>query len=156
MLFGVTVVTFSLIRLVPGDPTTVILGPDSRATPEQVAAIRASFGLDEPTPVQYVRWMGHILTGDLGKSFRRAAASTQELALRLPVTIELTVLAAVFGLIPALAVGVLAAVSRNSRADYVATVSTLIGVSVPNFLPRSWCWPFRSGCAGSRPSVMSS
>jgi peptide/nickel transport system permease protein len=134
VLFGVSLVTFSLIRLVPGDPVTVVLGPDSRARPEDIAAIRAAFGLDEPPPVQYARWMGHVLTGDLGTSFRTGRSLTQELALRLPVTIELTVLAAVLGMIPALLVGVLAALKRNSAADYIATVSTLLGVSVPNFL----------------------
>lgn len=134
VLFGVSLVTFSLIRLVPGDPATVVLGPDARVTPEQIAAVRAAFGLDEPPPLQYVRWMGHVITGDLGTSFRTGRSLTQELALRLPVTIELTALAAVLGMIPALAVGVLAAVRRNSRADYLATMSTLIGLSMPNFL----------------------
>jgi peptide/nickel transport system permease protein len=134
VLFGVSVVTFALIRLVPGDPVTAILGPDSRAGPDEIAAIRASYGLDQPAPVQYVRWMGHVLSGDLGTSFRTGRTLTEELALRLPVTLELTVLAAALGLIPALLVGVLAAVRRNSAADYIATVTTLIGVSVPNFL----------------------
>src|SRR5579859_470823 len=134
VLFGVSLVTFSLIRLVPGDPVAVALGPDSRARPEDIAAIRASYGLDEPQPVQYVHWMGHVLSGDLGKSFRSGRALTEELQLRLPVTLELTVLAAVLGLLPALAVGVLAAVRRNTAADYVATVGTLVGISVPNFL----------------------
>jgi len=134
VLLGVSIVTFSLIRLVPGDPVTVVLGPDARVTPEQVAAIRSAFGLDEPPPVQYVRWMAHVVSGDLGTSFRTGRSLTQELALRLPVTIELTVLAAALGLVPALLVGVLAALRRNSRADYLATLSTLIGLSMPNFL----------------------
>ena len=134
VLFGVSVVTFSLIRLVPGDPVSVVLGPDVRARPEDIAAIQAAFGLDEPAPVQYVRWVGHLLSGDLGTSFRSGRSLTQELALRLPVTIELTLLAAVLGTIPALLVGILAAVRRNSSADYVATIGTLLGVSVPNFL----------------------
>ena len=134
VLLGVSIVTFSLIRLVPGDPVTVVLGPDVRTTPEQVAAIRTAFGLDQPAPVQYLRWMGHILSGDLGTSFRTGRSLTQELALRLPVTIELTALAAVLGLIPALLVGTLSAVRRNSGADYIATLSTLIGLSTPNFL----------------------
>jgi peptide/nickel transport system permease protein len=134
VLLGVSIVTFSLIRLVPGDPVTVVLGPDARTTPEQVAAIRTAFGLDQPAPIQYVAWMGHILSGDLGTSFRTGRSLTQELALRLPVTIELTVLAAVLGLIPALLVGVLSAVKRNSGADYLATMSTLVGLSMPNFL----------------------
>jgi peptide/nickel transport system permease protein len=134
VLIGVSLVTFSLIRLVPGDPVTVVLGPDARTTPEQVAAIRQAFGLDEPAPLQYVRWMGHILSGDLGTSFRSGRSLTAELALRLPVTLELTLLAAVLGLIPALAVGTLAAIKRNSSTDYVATIGTLLGLSMPNFL----------------------
>jgi peptide/nickel transport system permease protein len=134
VLIGVSVVTFSLIRLVPGDPVTVILGPDARVSAEDLPAIRAKYGLDEPPPVQYARWIGKVLSGDLGTSFRSGRSLTQELGLRLPVTIELTVLAAVLGMVPALLVGVLAAVKRNSIADYIATVSTLIGVSVPNFL----------------------
>jgi peptide/nickel transport system permease protein len=134
VLFGVSIVTFSLIRLVPGDPVTVVLGPDARTTPEQVAAIRQAFGLDEPAPVQYVRWLGHVLSGDLGTSFRTGRALTQELALRLPVTIELTLLAAVIGLIPALIIGTVSAVKRNSSTDYVATIGTLVGLSMPNFL----------------------
>src|SRR6185369_6763174 len=134
VLLGVSVVTFSLIRLVPGDPVSVVLGPDVRATPEAIAAIRASYGLDDPAPVQYARWLGRVLSGDLGTSFRTGRGLTQELALRLPVTIELTLLAAVLGIVPALLVGILAAVRRNSAADYIATISTLIGVSVPNFL----------------------
>lgn len=134
VLLGVSLVTFSLIRLVPGDPVAVVLGPDARTTPEQVAAIRAAFGLDEPAPVQYLRWMGRILSGDLGTSFRTGRSLTQELALRLPVTIELTTLAAVLGMIPALLVGTLAAVKRNSKADYVASLFTLAGLSMPGFL----------------------
>ena len=134
VLFGVSVVTFSLIRLVPGDPVAVVLGPDARVTAEQVAAIRVAFGLDEPAPIQYARWLKHVLSGDLGTSFRTGRSLTQELALRLPVTLELTLLAAVLGLIPSLLVGVLAAVKRNSRTDYVATISTLVGLSMPNFL----------------------
>jgi peptide/nickel transport system permease protein len=134
VLLGVSIVTFSLIRLVPGDPVSVVLGPDARTTPEQVAAIRTAFGLDQPAPVQYVRWLGQILSGDLGTSFRTGRSLTQELALRLPVTLELTLLAAVLGLVPALLVGALAAVKRNTGADYVASVSTLAGLSMPNFL----------------------
>jgi peptide/nickel transport system permease protein len=134
VLLGVSVVTFSLIRLVPGDPVSVVLGPDARVTPEQIAAIRTSYGLDDPPPVQYARWLGKVLSGDLGTSFRTGRGLTQELALRLPVTLELAVLATLLGIVPALLVGILAAVRRNSAADYIATIGTLVGVSVPNFL----------------------
>jgi peptide/nickel transport system permease protein len=78
--------------------------------------------------------MQHVLQGDLGISLRTRRSVNEELRLRLPVTIELTLLAALFGTVPAMAVGVLAAVRRNSALDYAATIGTLIGVSVPNFL----------------------
>jgi peptide/nickel transport system permease protein len=84
--------------------------------------------------VQYGRWMQHVLQGDLGTSLRTRRSVNEELRLRLPVTIELTLLAALLGTIPAMAVGVLAAVRRNSALDYAATIGTLLGVSVPNFL----------------------
>ena len=134
VLLGISIVTFALIRLAPGDAVLIALGADARATPEQVAALRRAYGLDQPVPVQYARWLGHVVRGDLGKSIRTGRTIRQELALRLPVTIELTLLAAILGTIPALAFGTLAAIRRNSGLDYAATVSTLVGISVPNFL----------------------
>ena len=134
VLLGISIVTFALIRLAPGDAVLISLGADARATPEQVAALRRAYGLDQPVPVQYARWLGRVVRGDLGKSLRTGRTIRQELALRLPVTIELTLLAAILGTIPALAFGTIAAIRRNSGLDYAATVSTLVGISVPNFL----------------------
>ncbi len=133
VLLGVSLVTFIIIRSIPGDPVQVLLGADRRTTPEQIAAIRASYGLDQPLPVQYFKWLGHVLTGDLGDSLRTKRPLTQELRLRLPVTIELTLLAGIIAAIPAMIFGVLAALRRNTGIDYAATLMTLIGVSVPNF-----------------------
>jgi len=134
VLLGVSVVVFTLIRLIPGDATLLAIGVDQRITPEQRELVRKSYGLDQPAPVQYLRWMEHVLQGDLGKSLRTTRSVNEELRLRLPVTVELTVLAALLGTGPAMAAGVLAAVRRNSGLDYAATIATLIGVSVPNFL----------------------
>jgi peptide/nickel transport system permease protein len=134
VLLGVSVVVFALIHLIPGDAAMLAIGYEQRITPEQRALVRKSYGLDQPLPVQYAKWMGHVLRGDLGRSLRTRRTLTEELKLRLPVTIELTLLAGVIGTIPAIAVGVLAAVRRNSGLDYAATVGTLLGVSVPNFL----------------------
>ena len=134
VLLGVSLVTFTLVRLIPGDATLLAIGVDQRTTPEQVERIRASYGLDQPQPVQYVKWLGKVVRGDLGNSLRTRRAVTQELGLRLPVTVELALLAALVGTIPAFIVGVLAAVKRNSGLDYAATIITLVGVSVPNFL----------------------
>ena len=134
VLLGVSLVVFTLVRLIPGDATLLAIGVDQRITAEQRELVRKSYGLDQPPPVQYVRWMQHVLQGDLGTSLRTRRSVNEELRLRLPVTIELTLLAALLGTAPAMAVGVLAAVRRNSALDYAATIGTLIGVSVPNFL----------------------
>jgi peptide/nickel transport system permease protein len=133
VLLGVSLVVFTLIRLIPGDATLLAIGVDQRITPEQRELVRKSYGLDQPQPVQYARWMQHVLQGDLGTSLRTRRSVNEELRLRLPVTIELTLLAALLGTMPAMAVGVVAA-RRNSALDYAATIGTLIGVSVPNFL----------------------
>jgi len=134
VLLGVSIISFSLIRLIPGDATMLMIGADQRTTLEQRANLRRVYGLDDPLPVQYGKWMGHVLQGDLGQSIRSRRPVTEELRLRLPVTFELTMLAALFATVPALIVGVLAAVKRNSILDYGATIVTLLGVSLPNFL----------------------
>jgi peptide/nickel transport system permease protein len=134
VLLGVSIIVFTLVRLIPGDATLLAIGVDQRVTPEQREIIRKSYGLDQPLPVQYLRWMEHVVQGDLGTSLRTHRSVNEELRLRLPVTIELTVLAALLGTIPAMTAGVIAAVRRNSALDYLATISTLLGISVPNFL----------------------
>ena len=134
VLLGVSLVVFILIRSIPGDATLLAIGVDQRITPEQRELVRKSYGLDQPAPVQYLRWMEHVLRGDLGTSLRTRRSVNEELLLRLPVTVELTVLAALLGTGPALAAGVIAAVKRNSALDYAATIATLVGISVPNFL----------------------
>lgn len=134
ILFGVSLVVFVLVRMIPGDATLLAIGVDQRITPEQRELVRKSYGLDQPPPVQYLRWMEHVVQGDLGTSLRTRRSVNEELRLRLPVTIELAILAALLGTLPALTAGVIAAVRRNSALDYLATVATLLGVSVPNFL----------------------
>jgi peptide/nickel transport system permease protein len=134
ILLGVSVVTFIIVRSIPGDPVRVLIGMDQRASPEQIENIRRAYGLDQSLPVQYLRWMGHVLQGDLGSSLRTTRPLTTELALRLPVTAQLTAFAAVLGAIPALVLGVLAALKRNTRFDWMTTAFTMIGISVPNFL----------------------
>jgi peptide/nickel transport system permease protein len=134
VLIGVSLVVFTLIRLIPGDATLLAIGVDQRITPEQRELIRRAYGLDQPAPVQYLRWMEHVVQGNLGTSLRTRRSVNEELRLRLPVTVELTVLAALLGTGPALLAGVIAAVKRNSALDYAATIATLVGISVPNFL----------------------
>jgi len=133
VLLGVTIVTFIIVRSIPGDPVQVLLGADRRTNPEQIENIRQAYGLDQSLPVQYFKWLGHVLSGDLGTSLRTKRPLTQELGLRLPVTIELTLLAGLIAAIPGLTFGVTAAIKRNSGVDYATTIATLAGVSVPNF-----------------------
>lgn len=133
ILLGVSLVTFIIVRSIPGDPVRVLLGADARSTPEQLENIRRAYGLDRPLPVQYIRWLGHVLTGDLGNSLRTGRPLTQELGMRLPVTAQLTAFAAIIGMVPAVFFGVIAALRRNTKADWLTTLTALAGISVPNF-----------------------
>ena len=133
ILLGVSLVTFIIVRFIPGDPVMVLLGADRRSTPEQIENIRRAYGLDQSYIVQYLKWLQHVITGDLGKSLRTGRPLTQELGLRLPVTAQLTIFAAILGTIPAIIAGTAAAIRRNSRLDYLTTVASLVGISVPNF-----------------------
>ncbi len=134
VLLGVSILVFALIHAIPGDISNFVIGTDTRITPEQRELVRKSYGLDQPLPVQYGKWLGHVLRGDLGTSFRTRREISDELSLRLPVTTQLALMAATMAILVAIPVGVLAAVRRNSRVDYAATVGTLIGISMPNFL----------------------
>ncbi|MCC6943906.1 MAG: ABC transporter permease [Thermomicrobiales bacterium] len=134
VLFGVSLLVFALIHAIPGDITNFVIGTDTRISEEQRELVKKSYGLDQPLPVQYAKWMGHVLQGDLGTSFRTRRDIWDELSLRLPVTAQLAIMAAAFAILLAIPIGVLAAVKRNSRIDYAATIGTLIGISLPNFL----------------------
>ena len=134
ILFGVSIIAFALIRLVPGDPITAIIGPGTRFNEEQLANLRERYGLNDSVVVQYAKWIWLVVQGDLGTSLRSRQPLTDELAVRLPVTLELTLWAALIGTIPAVILGTLAALRRNSWFDVTATVTTLLGISVPNFL----------------------
>ncbi len=133
VLIGVSIVTFILIHLLPGNALDLLIGVDQRMTVEDKARLRHEYGFDAPLPVQYLKWADHVVHGDLGKSLRSGRSITEELRLRMPVTFELTLLAAIFGGIPAILFGMVAAVKRNSWMDHAATLVTLIGVSLPNF-----------------------
>jgi peptide/nickel transport system permease protein len=134
VLIGVSLLVFALIHAIPGDFSNFVIGTDTRISDEQRELVRKKYGLDQPLPVQYARWMENVVQGDLGTSFRTRRQIWDELSLRLPVTTQLALMAATLAIVVAIPVGVLAAVKRNSRMDYVATIGTLIGISMPNFL----------------------
>jgi peptide/nickel transport system permease protein len=122
---------FLMLHLTPGDPVQIMLGQD--ADPRAVAALRAELGLDQPLPVQYVRWAANALHGDLGRSIRTNQPVTDAIVSRLPVTLELSVVALVISLAIGLPAGMLAAIRRNSSLDLASTGLALIGVSLPSF-----------------------
>jgi peptide/nickel transport system permease protein len=130
-LLGVSIVVFSLIHLVPGDPIRAALG--TRFDQEIYDALLVRSGLDQPLLVQFVDWLGRALTGDLGVSFRSGRAVTTELGDRLPATLLLAGGSLVIGLLIALPLGVVSAVRQGKPVDYAASTLSQIGVSVPDF-----------------------
>ena len=129
--FLVTIGVFVLVRLSPGDPVVVFAGEER--DPAALDAIRHQMGLDQPMPLQYVIWLGHVAQGDLGRSFQTHQRVLEAVVERLPATFELGLAALVFSVTIALIVGVLAAVKRNSAIDLLSTSFTLAGVSFPSF-----------------------
>lgn len=131
VLVGMSIIVFLLLRLVPGDPATVILG--LRATPEGLAIVRQELGLDLPIHLQYLHWVGNLLRGDLGQDYRSHVQVTTLLRQRLPVTIELTLLALTLSLGIAIPLGVRAAAQQGSPTDQTALTLGLLGISIPDF-----------------------
>jgi peptide/nickel transport system permease protein len=131
VLLGVATLVFSLIHLVPGDPAQAMLGDG--ASPQDIAELRKSLGLDEPLLDQYVTFLRHAVTGDLGRSFRTGQPVTTMILERLPATAELAIAAMVVAIALAIPLGVIAAVWRGTAADYGAMTFALAGVSIPNF-----------------------
>jgi peptide/nickel transport system permease protein len=139
VLFGISVLVFAFIRLIPGDVATAMLG--ERATPQRIAAVRAELGLDKPLIEQYVIYMSKVVRGDLGKSIVRGDSVTKDLLRRFPATIELALAAILVALVVGIPAGVISAVRRNSVFDNVSRLVALTGVSMPIFwlgLMLSW------------------
>jgi len=133
-LFGVSLLVFSVMRLIPGDFVDILIGVGPDVSQAQRDQIARSYGLDQPLPVQYLRWLGNTLQGDLGRSLQSGRPVRAEIAARVPVTLELAALATLFSLVVALPAGLLSAVRRNGVVDVVARFVALIGLSIPNFL----------------------
>ena len=131
VLVGVATLVFSLIHLVPGDPAVSMLGES--APPEDVARLRHSLGLDEPLLTQYKSFVGGLVRGDLGRSFRYGTPVTTEIRSRLLKTIQLAIAAMGVAIVFAIPLGIIAAVWRGSAVDHTAMTISLIGISMPNF-----------------------
>ena len=133
-LLGISILVFGAMHLIPGSFVDVAIGIGPDVSDEQRAAIAARYGLDAPLPIQYLRWLGNLLRGDLGDSLRSGTSVTGEIASRLPATLELALLATVVSLVIAIPAGIIAAVNRDGPWDIVLRVVGLLGLSVPNFL----------------------
>ena len=130
-LFLISLLTFIIVQLMPGDPAMLILGND--ASPELLANTRHQLGLDRPLPVQYVSWLAGAVHGDLGMSLRHHLPVAQLIAERLPVTVSLAGLSLLLALAVALPLGVLAAVKQESGLDLAILVLSQVGVALPAF-----------------------
>lgn len=128
---GVLVVTFVISRIVPSDPARLYAGV--RARPDQVAAVREQLRLEDPVPLQFVRYVGNLIQGDFGISFRTRRPILEDLASYLPATLEVILLATLVAVIIGIPLGVMAAARRGRIFDQLTRVLTVAGVSVPTF-----------------------
>ncbi|HEY3060522.1 MAG TPA: ABC transporter permease [Chloroflexota bacterium] len=122
---------FLLLHLLPGDPAQLMAGAD--ASTELIAAVRQDMGLDQPLPVQYVVWLGHVVRGDLGKSVFSKLPVAQLIAQRAPATLELAIAGEVLTVLLAMPLGLIMAVKQRSSADWALSSVTSVGLAVPNF-----------------------
>ena len=132
-LLGLSIVVFTMIRVVPGDVVALIAGDYGAVDPETKQAILADLNLDGNIVSQYVRWSQQIVTGDLGTSIISGRTVTSELSTRLPVTFELGLLAIIVSTIVAVPIGVISAIRQNSSADYVGRSLAIGFLAAPNF-----------------------
>ena len=132
-LVGVSVLVFLLVRLLPGNIVDIIAGTEGQLSKVQRAAVLKEFGLDQPLPVQYLRWIGNMLRGNFGWSFRTGQPVAALIVSRLPITIELALLAVVSVALLAIPFGVAASVSRSVRVRTLVQIIGVLGLSLPNF-----------------------
>lgn len=132
-LIGISIVTFLMIHLIPGDIVQVMLGTRTNVTPDQIASLRQMYGIDKPLWAQYLIWAGQLLRGNVGFSLRTGLSISQLIGQALPVTAWLTVLALMVSTLPAVAIGILAAIRRDSPADLAARLFAMAGLAIPGF-----------------------
>jgi peptide/nickel transport system permease protein len=129
-LFLVSVLIFLLQQLLPGDPALIMAGEEK--DPEVIEQIRRQYRLDQPLPVQYLYWIKGVLTGDLGESMRKVSVG-ELIAQKLPVTLQLAVMAMIIALVIGVTAGIVSAVKKDTVWDYAVNILALWGISTPNF-----------------------
>jgi peptide/nickel transport system permease protein len=131
VVFLSTVAVFLLLHLVPGDPALAVAGSDARE--DTLAAIRHDMGLDQPLPVQYLRWISRVVQGDLGRSYTTRLSVAEQISLRIPATLELALAGIAIALLISIPTGVLAAIKERSAADWVISSFNACAIAIPNF-----------------------
>lgn len=132
VLLGVTVLVFLILHLIPGDPAQIMLF-GSRPTPQQIEQLRAQLGLNQPLPLQYALYIGRLVHGDLGQSFITGRPTVDEIAQRLPDTLELTLAAMLVAVVIGMPIGIVGGVRPGSWADRLGSGFAVLGVAVPYF-----------------------
>lgn len=132
-ILGLTIVVFVFLRAIPGDTAVLILGPDSAASEEDVRRLREELGLDDPLPVQYLRWLGNIVQADLGKSLFTGRSVTDEVSNRVETTLELAALALIVSLVVGVTTGTASALWRGTIQEQFIRFFSLMGLAIPNF-----------------------
>ncbi len=133
VMFGISVITFCISHMVPGDPLAANLGQTAMSDPQIVAAYEAKWGLDKPLPVQYLNYMKNLFHGDMGTSIRTQQPVLSDLAQYIPATFEMATLATIISIIFGLVFGLLSAAKHNKFPDHILRVLSLIGISIPAF-----------------------
>ncbi|MEM7030207.1 MAG: ABC transporter permease [Chloroflexota bacterium] len=135
VIWLISIVTFVVMRLMPGDPVMLLLGEgEIRISQEEIDAIRAKWGLDQPYYQQYLVWVGNLVQGDFGVSLIRRGVPVRDMIFEaLPVTLQLNVYAMLLALIVAIPAGIYAGIKRNSFFDYFSATGSSLGVAMPNF-----------------------
>lgn len=132
-LFGISVIIFALLRVVPGNIVDILADAAGFVNPEEKKRIEADLGLDKPIPVQYARWIAGLARGDLGYSYVSEKPALDEILPRIPITARLAGLALLFSILFGVPLGVLSAVKQNTGLDYGLRVLSLTGLSMPAF-----------------------
>ena len=130
--FGITLLSFTILRLAPGDPVLILFGGGNLRA-EEIASLRSAYGLDQPIPIQYLRWLGHVLTGDFGQSFLYKRPVAEMIQASLPNTLILAGLALVVTIVVGVPLGVIAARYRGSWIDQVIRILGVAGHAIPAF-----------------------
>jgi peptide/nickel transport system permease protein len=133
VVFIITALVFAVTMLLPGDPALAILGVQQAKDEQAVQALREELGLNQPVPVQYVKWLGRVASGDFGRSILNKQPVLQALVERLPITLELGLLSMALSVVIALPLGIYAALRHDTVADLLMSVGSLVGIAMPSF-----------------------